>query len=61
MSNYLPRVNVGDTLDSPRLGTCKIVKVLPLGTVEVVTRDGRYFRLSGLYSVHKPPPALVQS
>lgn len=44
----VPQYVVGCTLTTERLGVVRIVKVHPMGTVDVVTEAGRYYRVSGL-------------
>jgi len=39
---------IGMTYKTPRLGLCVIVAVLPAGTIEVMTKAGKVYRISGL-------------
>lgn len=41
-------MKAGDLVHVERLGTCKVLKVRPLGTVDVLARSGKCYRLSGL-------------
>ncbi len=43
-----PAVKVGHKFTCARLGECEVVRVLPMGTIEIKNEDGKYFRLSGL-------------
>lgn len=47
----------GDLVTLDRLGACKVTRVLPLGTVEVVARTGRHYRVSGLPLQPREPTA----
>lgn len=49
-------IKQGDFINSERLGRCKVLRVLPLGTLEVMARSGRCYRISGLPLASKPSP-----
>lgn len=44
-----PTYVVGGEFETQRLGTVRIVAVHAMGTVDVVTRKGEFFRVSGLW------------
>lgn len=45
-----PTYVVGGTFRTDRLGEVRIVAVHAAGTVDVVTAEGRFFRVSGLWT-----------
>ena len=39
---------VGMTINTERLGVCRVFKVHHMGTIDVQAKDGRCYRISGL-------------